>query len=67
VQEGDPVAHGILQRAGRYLGLPWKHPGLISPQQSSWWRSAGQVICSLIVVNERAHVIPLKVQFVMAN
>lgn len=72
--EGDPVAQGILQRAGRYLGIAVGNIlGVISPQRVIFGGGvsrAGDLLLKPIVqtVNERVHVIPLqKVQFVMAE
>lgn len=72
--EGDPVAQGILQRVGRYLGIAVGNIlGVISPQRVIFGggvSSAGDLLLKPIVqtVNERVHVIPLqKVQFVMAE
>jgi glucokinase len=72
--EGDPIAQGILQRAGKYLGIAVGNIlGVISPQRvifSGGVSSAGDLLLRPIVqtVNERVHVIPLqKVDFVMAQ
>jgi len=73
-QEGDPVAQGILQRAGMYLGIAVGNIlGVISPQRVIFGggvSSAGDLLLRPIVqtVNERVHVIPLqKVEFVLAE
>jgi glucokinase len=72
--EGDPIAQGILERAGKYLGIAVGNIlGVISPQRvifSGGVSSAGDLLLRPIVrtVNERVHVIPLqKVEFVMAE
>jgi glucokinase len=72
--DGDPIAQGILQRAGKYLGIAVGNIlGVISPQRvifSGGVSSAGDLLLRPIVqtVNERVHVIPLqKVEFVMAQ
>jgi glucokinase len=72
--DGDPIAQGILQRAGKYLGIAVGNIlGVISPQRvifSGGVSSAGDLLLRPIVqtVNERVHVIPLqKVEFVMAE
>lgn len=72
--EGDPVAQGILQRVGRYLGIAVGNIlGVLSPQRVIFGggvSSAGDLLLKPIVqtVHERVHVIPLqKVQFVMAE
>jgi glucokinase len=73
-KEGDPVAMGILQRAGTYLGIAVGNIlGIISPQKVIFGGGvsiAGDLLLRPIVqtVNERVHVIPLqKVQFVLAE
>jgi glucokinase len=73
-KEGDPVAQGILQRAGMYLGIAVGNIlGVISPQRVIFGggvSSAGDLLLKPIVqtVNERVHVIPLrKVEFVLAE
>jgi glucokinase len=73
-QEGDPVAQGILQRAGMYLGIAVGNIlGVISPQRVIFGGGvsrAGDLLLRPIVqtVNERVHVIPLrKVEFVLAE
>ena len=73
-REGDPVAMGILQRAGVYLGIAVGNIlGVISPQKVIFGGGvsvAGDLLLRPIVetVNERVHVIPLqKVQFVLAE
>jgi glucokinase len=72
--EGDPIAQGILQRAGRYLGIAVGNIlGVISPQRvifgggvSLAWDLLLQPIIQ--TVKERVHVIPLqKVEFVLAE
>jgi glucokinase len=72
--EGDPIAQGILQRVGRYLGIAVGNIlGVISPQRVIFGGGvsrAGDLLLKPIVqtLNERVHVIPLqKVQFVMAE
>jgi glucokinase len=72
--DGDPTAQGILQRAGKYLGIAVGNIlGVISPQRvifSGGVSSAGDLLLRPIVqtVNERVHVIPLQqVEFVMAE
>jgi glucokinase len=72
--EGDPIAQGILQRVGRYLGIAVGNIlGVISPQRVIFGggvSSAGDLLLRPIVqtVNERVHVIPLqKVEFVLAE
>ena len=72
--EGDPIAKGILQRAGTYLGIAVGNIlGVISPQRVIFGggvSSAGDLLLKPIVqtVNERVHVIPLpKVEFVLAE
>lgn len=73
-KEGDPVAMGILQRAGTYLGIAVGNIlGIISPQKVIFGGGvsvAGDLLLRPIVqtVNERVHVVPLqKVQFVLAE
>ena len=73
-KEGDPIAVGILQRAGTYLGIAVGNIlGVISPQKVIFGGGvsvAGDLLLRPIVqtVNERVHVIPLqKVQFVLAE
>lgn len=73
-QEGDPIAQGILQRAGMYLGIAVGNIlGVISPQRVIFGGGvsrAGDLLLKPIVrtVNERVHVIPLtKVEFVLAE
>jgi glucokinase len=73
-REGDPIAIGILQRAGTYLGIAVGNIlGVISPQKviiGGGVSVAGDLLLRPIVqtVNERVHVIPLhKVQFVLAE
>ena len=72
--EGDPVAQGILQRAGRYLGIAVGNIlGVISPQRVIFGGGvslAGDLLLEPILqtVRERVHVIPLqKVEFVLAE
>jgi glucokinase len=73
-REGDPIARGILQRAGTYLGIAVGNIlGVISPQRVIFGGGvsrAGDLLLRPIVqtVNERVHVVPLeKVQFVLAE
>jgi glucokinase len=73
-KEGDPVAQGILQRAGMYLGIAVGNIlGVISPQRvifAGGVSRAGDLLLRPIVqtVNERVHVLPLrKVEFVLAE
>jgi glucokinase len=72
--EGDPIAKGILQRAGMYLGIAVGNIlGVISPQKVIFGggvSQAGDLFLRPIVqtVNERVHVIPLqKVEFALAE
>lgn len=72
--EGDPIARGILQRAGTYLGIAVGNIlGVISPQRVIFGggvSSAGDLLLKPIVqtINERVHVIPLqRVEFVWAQ
>ena len=72
--EGDPIAKGILQQAGKYLGIAVGNIlGVISPERVIFGggvSSAGDLLLKPIVqtVNERVHVIPLqKVEFVLAE
>ena len=72
--EGDPVAQGILHRAGRYLGIAVGNIlGVISPQRVIFGGGvslAGDLLLEPIIqtVKERVHVIPLqKVEFVLAE
>ena len=72
--DGDLIAQGILQRAGKYLGIAVGNIlGVISPQRvifSGGVSSAGDLLLRPIVqtVNERVHVIPMQeVEFVMAE
>jgi glucokinase len=72
--EGDPIARGILQRAGMYLGIAVGNIlGVISPQKVIFGggvSQAGDLLLRPIVqtVNERVHVIPLqKVEFALAE
>ena len=72
--EGDPIAQGILQRVGRYLGIAVGNIlGVISPQRVIFGGGvslAGDLLLEPIIqtVKERVHVIPLqKVEFVLAE
>jgi glucokinase len=72
--EGDPVAQGILQRVGRYLGIAVGNIlGVISPQRVIFGggvSSAGDLLLQPILqtLKERVHVIPLQqVDFVLAE
>ena len=72
--EGDPIAIGILQRVGMYLGIAVGNIlGVISPQRVIFGGGvsrAGDLLLTPILqtVNERVHVIPVqKVQFVLAE
>ena len=72
--EGDPIAQGILQRAGRYLGIAVGNIlGVISPQRVIFGGGvslAGDLLLEPILqtVRERVHVVPLqKVEFVLAE
>lgn len=72
--EGDPIAKGILQQAGKYLGIAVGNIlGVISPERVIFGggvSSAGDLLLKPIVqtVNERVHVVPLqKVEFVLAE
>lgn len=72
--EGDHIAKGILQQAGRYLGIAVGNIlGVISPQRvifAGGVSGAGDLLLRPIVqtINERVHVIPLqKVEFVLAE
>lgn len=72
--EGDPIAKGILQKAGMYLGIAVGNIlGVISPQKvifSGGVSQAGDLLLRPIVqtVNERVHVIPIqKVEFALAE
>ena len=73
-REGDEIAKGILERAGRYLGIVVGNIlGVISPQKVIFGGGvsvAGDLLLNPIVqtVRERVHVIPHeKVQFVIAE
>lgn len=73
-KEGDPIAMGILQRAGAYLGIAVGNIlGIISPEKVIFGGGvsvAGDLLLRPIVqtVKERVHVVPLqKVQFVLAE
>ena len=72
--EGDPIAKGILQKAGMYLGIAVGNIlGVISPQKVIFGggvSQAGDLLLRPIVqtVNERVHVIPIqKVEFALAE
>jgi glucokinase len=72
--EGDPIAIGILQRVGMYLGIAVGNIlGVISPQRVIFGGGvsrAGDLLLMPILqtVKERVHVIPVqKVQFVLAE
>jgi glucokinase len=72
--EGDPIAQGILQRAGKYLGIAVGNIlGVISPQRVIFGggvSSAGDLLLRPIMqtIYERVHVIPVqKVEFVIAE
>ncbi len=72
--EGDPIARGILQRAGMYLGIAVGNIlGVISPQRVIFGGGvshAGELLLQPIVqtVKERVHVIPIpQVEFVLAE
>lgn len=72
--EGDAIAHEILQRAGKYLGIAVGNIlGVISPQRVIFGGGvsrAGDWLLQPIIktVKERVHVIPLqKVEFVLAE
>jgi glucokinase len=73
-QEGDPIAVGILRRAGKYLGIAVGNIlGVISPQRVIFGGGvsrAGDLLLKPIMetVNERMNVLPVgKVEFVMAE
>jgi glucokinase len=73
-QEGDPIARGILERVGTYLGIAVGNIlGVISPQRVIFGGGvsrAGELLLKPIVrtVSERVHVIPVeKVEFVLAE
>ena len=73
-REGDPLANGILQRVGMYLGIAVGNIlGTISPQRVIFGGGvsrAGDLLLRPIMqtVNERVHVIPVeKVEFVLAE
>ena len=73
-KEGDPIAQGILQRVGMYLGIAVGNIlGVISPQKvifAGGVSSAADLLLAPIrqTVRERVHVIPVdQVQFVMAE
>jgi glucokinase len=72
--EGDLIAKGILQQAGKYLGIAVGNIlGVVSPQKVIFGggvSQAGDLLLRPILqtVNERVHVIPLqKVEFVLAE
>jgi len=71
---GDPIANGILQRVGMYLGIAVGNIlGVISPQRVIFGGGvsrAGDLLLAPILqtVKERVHVIPLaEVDFVLAE
>lgn len=73
-REGDPVAIGILKRAGRYLGIAVGNIlGVVSPQKVIFGGGvshAGDLLLTPIMetIRERVHVIPVeKVEFVLAE
>jgi glucokinase len=73
-REGDPIAKGILQRVGMYLGIAVGNIlGVISPQRVIFGGGvscAGNLLLTPIVqtVNERVHVISVgKVEFVLVG
>jgi glucokinase len=73
-REGDPIARGIIQRVGMYLGIAVGNIlGVISPQRVIFGGGvsrAGDLLLKPIVqtVTERVHVIPVeKVEFVLAE
>jgi glucokinase len=73
-REGDPIANGILQRVGMYLGIAVGNIlGVISPQKVIFGGGvsrAGELLLTPIMqtVKERVHVIPVeKVEFVLAE
>jgi predicted NBD/HSP70 family sugar kinase len=73
-KEGDPIANGILQRVGMYLGIAVGNIlGVISPQRVIFGGGvsrAGDLLLAPILqtVKERVHVIPVaKVDFVLAE
>lgn len=73
-RQGDPVAKGIIERVGMYLGIAVGNIlGIISPQRvvfAGGVSRAGDLLLTPIVktVNERVHVIPVaKVEFVLAE
>jgi glucokinase len=73
-KEGDPIANGIFQRAGMYLGIAVGNIlGVISPQKVIFGGGvsrAGDLLLAPIVrtVRERVHVIPVeKVEFALAE
>ena len=73
-KDGDPIAMGILRRAGRYLGIAVGNIlGVISPQRIIFGGGvsrAGDLLLTPILetVNERMNVLPVgKVEFVLAE
>jgi len=73
-REGDPIANGILQRVGMYLGIAVGNIlGVVSPQKVIFGGGvsrAGDLLLTPIMqtVKERVHVIPVeKVEFVLAK
>ena len=73
-REGDPIANGILQRVGMYLGIAVGNIlGVISPQKVIFGGGvsrAGDLLLTPIVqtIKERVHVISVeKVEFVLAE
>ena len=73
-REGDPIAKGIIQRVGMYLGIAVGNIlGVISPQRVIFGGGvsrAGDLLLTPIVqtVTERVHVIPVqKVEFLLAE
>ena len=71
---GDPIAKGILERAGRYLGIAVGNIlGVISPQRVIFGGGvsrAGDLLLKPIVetINQRVHVMPVEqVGFVLAE
>ena len=72
--EGDPIAGGIMERVGRYLGIAVGNIlGVISPQRVIFGGGAsraGNLLLNPIIqtVKERVHVVPVnKVEFVFAE
>ena len=73
-KEGDPIANGILQRAGMYLGIAVGNIlGVLSPQRVIFGggvsRAADLLLAPIVrTVNERVHAVPVsKVDFVLAE